>query len=571
MNIVTTLTGNKDPARPHQILLVDDEPYILRALTRLLRTKNIQIYTANSAVQALEILSKESIQVMLTDHKMPNMTGVELIDVVRIEHPDVISIMLSGQADYREVVRLLNEHSAMRFIQKPWSNIEVVATIEKAFKQFDVNHYGTWLNRVNRSTNSIDSEDFETIVQRYKIRSEQHYVAALHYANIAELAKTIGQERCEIIQTELVNVIESLLPELTEFFYYEPGLLLITLGSSYSETQIKAMLANVITEMVKEARNLVQSGRLELRAAFQRVNDFTISSELLIEQLKATIQSADALRPLIELDIELQNKLNREQQIKAAIAPELDRGNFTMVVQPKISLATKLVESAEILLRWQHSTLGWISPMEFISLAELDGQINQIGDWVLENGICLISRLKRFSSDIKSVSINVSARQLFDLGFVERVQALLTKYKVDGCSLELEITETCIADSPECINAVLENLKTLGILISVDDFGSGGTAYSFLTKLPIDIVKLDKCLIDDLPVSTNKVKLVKSLIDTCHSLGIEVVAEGVEDTQTIDILASMKCNKVQGFVYSKAVSPLAFEKLLVTQPYTQDK
>ena len=570
MDTSTTKKETEMSVRPHQILLVDDEPHILRSLQRLLRTKNFEIHTANNAAEALQILSEKKVQVMVTDHKMPSMTGAELIDAVKQNFPNIVSIMLSGQADYEQVIRILNDKSAMRFIKKPWCNKEVILTIEKAFKQFDISNYGTWLNRVNRSTSCIDSNDFETIVQRYKSRSEQHYVAALHYSNIAELAKTIGQEKCEQIQTELVSVISSLLPELTEFFYYEPGLLLITLGSSHTEGQIEAMLANVMTEMITETRNLVSSGRLELRATFQHINDFTVSSELLVEQLKATIQSANALRPLIKLDTELQNKLSRQQQIKAAIAPELDSGHFKLVIQPKVTLKNKLVESAEILLRWQHSTLGWISPIEFIRLAELDGQINQVGNWVLEHGICLISRLKRFSPDIKSVSINVSARQLFDVGFFERVQNLLTKYQLNGNSLELEITETCISENPAQVKTVLEKLKSLGVLVSVDDFGSGGTAYSFLTNLPIDILKLDKCLIEDLSISKSKFKLVKSLIDICHSLNIEVVAEGVEDKKTVEILESMHCDKIQGFVYSKAVTPIDFEKLLVMQPYAQN-
>jgi EAL domain-containing protein (putative c-di-GMP-specific phosphodiesterase class I)/response regulator RpfG family c-di-GMP phosphodiesterase len=569
MDTNTEVKETEMSVRPQQLLLVDDEPHILRSLQRVFRTKNFEIYLANSGAEALQILSEKKIQVMVTDHKMPNMTGVELIDIVKQDFPNVVSIMLSGQADYEQVIRVLNEKSAMRFIKKPWCNKELVQTIEKALKHFDISNYGTWLNRVNRSTSFIDSNDFDTIVERYKSRSEQHFVAALHYSNIAELAKTLGQDKCEKIQAELVNVISLLLPELTEFFYYEPGLLLITLGSSNNEEQIEAMLANVMAEMITEMRNLASSVRLELRAAYQHIDDFTVSSELLVEQLKASIQSADALRPLIKLDAEFQNKLSRQHQIKAAIAPELDSGHFSLVIQPKVTLKNKLVESGEILLRWQHSTLGWISPMEFIRLAELDGQINQVGNWVLEHGISLISRVSRFSPDIKSVSINVSARQLFHVGFVERVQNLLTKYQIKGSLLELEITETCISEDPALIKTVLGQLKALDVLISVDDFGSGGTAYSFLTQLPIDILKLDKCLIDDLLISKSKAKLVKSLIDICQSLGIEVVAEGVEDEKTIEILESMQCDKIQGFVYSKAVKPIDFEKLLVMQPYAQ--
>jgi EAL domain-containing protein (putative c-di-GMP-specific phosphodiesterase class I) len=112
-------------------------------------------------------------------------------------------------------------------------------------------------------------------------------------------------------------------------------------------------------------------------------------------------------------------------------------------------------------------------------------------------------------------------------------------------------------------------LKLLGVLISVDDFGAGGTAYSFLTNLPIDILKLDKCLIDDIAICENKRKLVQSLIEVCHSLNIVVVGEGVEDIKTAAILESLGCDRVQGFIFSKAVKLKEFEQILVTQPYTK--
>ena len=107
------------------ILLVDDEPYILKSLQRTLRTLNLSVLTANNAKEALSLLAENSVQVILTDHKMPDMTGADLIDVVKREYPEIVSIMLSGQADYEQVIRLFNDRAVFKFIKKPWSNIEV--------------------------------------------------------------------------------------------------------------------------------------------------------------------------------------------------------------------------------------------------------------------------------------------------------------------------------------------------------------------------------------------------------------------------------------------------------------
>jgi EAL domain-containing protein (putative c-di-GMP-specific phosphodiesterase class I)/DNA-binding response OmpR family regulator len=553
----------------HRILLVDDEPAILKSLKRLLRSEDFEILVANGGTEALQILAEVDVQVMLTDYKMPDMNGAELIQVVRQEYPHIISLILSGQADLEQVITLLNSKSAMRFIQKPWSNKEIVRIVDQAFQVYEKSHEGSWLQRVNRLANKVDSSNFEEIIYRYKQRKQEHYVVALRLVNIAELAKSVGQEKCEQLQAELLQHIAAQLPELSEFIFQEPGLLLVTIGELHADEALESLLNQMMLEAIEFTSTLQQSIRLELKASYQYISDFTVKAELLVEQLKATIQSTNALRPVINLNAELTRELSRQQQIKASIIPELATGKFSLVIQPKVSLPNKLVESGEILLRWQHSTLGWISPTEFIRLAELDGQINKMGNWVLDQGIQLISRLKRFSPDIQSISINVSARQLYHIGFVENLKSLLDKYNVEGKSLELEITETCIAEDPVHIQEVMWKLKLLGVLISVDDFGAGGTAYSFLTNLPIDILKLDKCLIDDIAICENKSKLVKSLIEICHSLNIVVVGEGVEDIKTAAILESLGCDRVQGFIFSKAVKLKEFEKILVTQPYTR--
>lgn len=565
-NVLETQVNKKSDSLKH-ILLVDDEPNVLLALERVLRNQKVVVYKANNAVEAMIQLSQNPIQVMLTDYKMPETTGAQLIDQVRAKHPNVVSIMLSGEADFEQVIRLLNEKAAMRFIKKPWNNAEIVETIEQAFKHYHKSTFGTWQQRINRLTKTPLSTDFDMALEQSDLKGIDCFVAVLKYLNIAELAAVSGQERCELIQAELVDEARKLLPDIAELFHYEAGLLLVLLPATHNEVQIRSMLEHVMQIIQQKVNNEVSSLRLEIRAAFKCVDNNDISAELLIEQLKSSIQYTDALKPLIQIDIELQNKLSRQQQIKGSLVTELDSGQIKLAVQPKVTLENKIIESAEVLLRWQHSKLGWISPLEFIRLAELDGQINHIGDWVLENGIRLISHLTHVSPDIKSVSINVSARQLYQPDFVERLREILKKYSVDPLFLELEITETCISEDPKHIQNILWQLKLFGVSISVDDFGSGGTAFGFLTYLPIDNLKLDKRLIDELAFSGSQRKLVKSLIDVCHSLRIEVVAEGVEDEKTVEILQELNCDKVQGFIFSKALPLPKFEELLKKQPF----
>ncbi|GEM_PF-693367 len=552
------------------LLLVDDEPNILSALRRSLRHLNWQVFTASSAQDALNILEKNTIQVLLTDHKMPKMTGAELIEQVRALYPDVVSIMLSGQADYERVINLLNDRKMLRFVKKPWNTDELVNNIEAALAHYQSATTSTWQDRIQRLSENDKATDFSSQMKLYANRSsadkEGINVFVLHFVGIGGIALTLGQSACEELQSKTVQLTLPLLPRDTKWFCVEPGLILFTtenISNSYVE------LNSLVPALIEETRLACDEAHVELRFASAYISDANTDAQLLIEQIKDTLATTSVTNPAIQLDESLQKQLQRELQIKHTIASELDNGAFSIVAQPKVKLATYEIDSAEILLRWCHSQLGWVSPGEFIRLAELDGQINRIGDWVLSNGLREVSRLIRQSPELKSISINVSSRQLYNTDFVKNLENLLAEYNVEADKIELEITETSISEDVEHVQAVLWKLKLLGVKISIDDFGAGGTAFSYLTSLPIDVLKLDKCLVVDLTTSQNKSKLVKSLIDICHSLGIVVVAEGVEDDESLKLLAEFGCDRVQGFVFSRAVSLLKFEELILQQPFTK--
>lgn len=553
--------------RLQTVLLVDDEPYILKSLQRTLRTQNLSVITASSAREALTILAKTPVQVLLTDHKMPDMTGADLIEEVRKKYPDIISIMLSGQADYEQVIRLMNERAVLKFIKKPWSNTEVIEAIETAFSRYASSKFGTWQQRVNKLSEHFESKDCTSALVRLNNSPNFKYLAAIEYVNLSEFAKKTGQERCEQIQAELINSTIDFLAEDAELLHHDAGLLLIFIPSAQPSDKIERQLHQLMLYFIDNARVSVHDVRLELRAAFLSNFSAETSLEMLVEDLKASIRSTNAIKPLIKLDEQLQEKLSRQQKIKSAIQPDLENGRFSLAIQPKVSLQNNMICGAEVLLRWQHATLGWISPSEFIRLAELDGQILKVGNWVLEHGIEQATRLLRFSPDLESISINVSARQLQSPDFTSQLEKLLDKYSMPPRRLELEVTETCISEDPKLVQQVLWQLKLLGVSVAVDDFGSGGTAYGYLTYLPIDILKLDKCLVDSLAFSESQRKLIASLVEICHSLGIKVVAEGVEAQETLEALQQLECDQVQGFVFSKALGVEDFQKLVVKQPF----
>ena len=205
--------------------------------------------------------------------------------------------------------------------------------------------------------------------------------------------------------------------------------------------------------------------------------------------------------------------------------------------------------------------------MEFISLSELDGQIENIGSWVLEKSITQLVGLRSQYGDMINLAINVSPRQLLNNQIVDELSYLLSKSGVEPTCIELEITEGCVIEDLDQASEVLWLLKNLGVRIAIDDFGAGYSSFAYLSKLPIDILKLDKILIDDLETNSDVINMLQSIVGLCKRMRIEVVAEGVENQRQVDLLRNLGCDYAQGFVYSPPVTKAQYEKILINQPF----
>jgi EAL domain-containing protein (putative c-di-GMP-specific phosphodiesterase class I) len=235
---------------------------------------------------------------------------------------------------------------------------------------------------------------------------------------------------------------------------------------------------------------------------------------------------------------------------RLALASDLDRAiatdEFELHYQPKLDTRTLDPISVEALLRWQHPQRGLLFPGEFIALAEHTGLIKQLTLLVLRKAICQ-AREWREEGQERPVSVNLSAANLLDTDLVRDVTSILENEGVDASQLGLEITETTIMTDPKQALTTLRELDALGIRLSIDDFGTGYSSLAYLRRLPIHEIKIDQSFILHLARNDADAKIVRSTIDLAHSLGFSVVAEGVEDQHTLELLAAYGCDLVQGF------------------------
>jgi EAL domain-containing protein (putative c-di-GMP-specific phosphodiesterase class I) len=225
----------------------------------------------------------------------------------------------------------------------------------------------------------------------------------------------------------------------------------------------------------------------------------------------------------------------------------------------------------EALVRWQHPSLGLLYPNEFIPLAEDNGLIIALGDWVMRTACAQSKMWQDAGLTPLTLSVNFSARQFQQPTFITDVARILKDTNLDPRWLELELTESSIMKDPEEAIEKLHELKLMGIKVAVDDFGTGYSSLNYLKRFPIDTLKIDKSFVSDVCKDPHDTAIVRAVIQLGHALDLTVIAEGVETKEQLQYLSALECDVLQGFLFSKALSASAFEELLVEQKQVTSK
>lgn len=249
--------------------------------------------------------------------------------------------------------------------------------------------------------------------------------------------------------------------------------------------------------------------------------------------------------PVMEEDIK--GKTILKQQLKTAIGSE----ELMLYYQPKYKIDSGEFDGFEALIRWKHPEKGFISPLLFIGIAEESGLIIELGAWVLETACRFIRDFNHQFHQHQRVAVNVSAIQLLSEGFEDRVLEILNQVGLEPECLELEITESVLMNSLEQANVILEDFIAHDISIALDDFGTGFSSLTYLRKLPITTLKLDKSFVDDIVTNDIAYRVVTNVVQLGKSMGLSIVVEGVEETEQYEKLTTLGCDYIQGYLFSR--------------------
>lgn len=290
----------------------------------------------------------------------------------------------------------------------------------------------------------------------------------------------------------------------------------------------------------------------------------SIDSTELLSHADLALYSAKASgkRQWCQYQPALQAGLAERHELNESLDSAISESAFTLYYQPIVDLAGGGLVAFEALVRWPHARRGMVPPEEFIALAEESGQIVPLGAWVLERAAAETTRWQRQSLAPRAVhgraplhlSVNVSARQFRDAGFVDTVREIVDTSGIQPDSLILELTESVLMRRDDRVRADMATLSNLGVRIAIDDFGTGYSSLSYLREFPISLLKIDKSFIDGLGVSQQQYALVEGITRIADTLGVQVIAEGIETTAQRDLLAAMGCPLGQGYLFARPLT-----------------
>ncbi len=670
-----------------KILFVDDEEEILQSIKREFHFEPFEILTAKSAVEALKILAGEHVDIIVSDDRMPGMSGSELLAEVNRLHPEICKIMLTGHGNFASVVRSINEARIYRFLLKPVSGEELIGIIHHALQEraqkndlaalsqqagnvctcavhFDEAgrpvsflwskntrsllqiKAGDWLDSWEILEKYLHKEDRERVITFYKSCLSRGICTDIEFRVVLGhgLVRWISQT-CEISRNAQDEPIQLLfiLKDITEEKRYREWLEEQAFQDNLTGLGNRALLFRFLEELLAassfvgdvalvfldlddfklindslghlvgdwvlrsfaerlqetapEGVTQVRLGGDEFAILFHGPNAerqaektagrilqalqepfqvqeyrFHLSASIgIATNLTTDCKAEDVLRDADTAMYVAKSRGKRGYQVFDTVMHNKTAERFSLLsdmpkaivdqqispfYQPIVHLDNLRLAGYEALARWQHPERGMILPSTFIPVAEESGLIATLGMKIMDLACAQARRWQqKFPASPGFMSINVSSLQFRQKDLAKRIAEVLKKHSLDPALLKVEITESGIMEDVELSLSLMDELQRLGVRLQIDDFGTGYSSLSYLRRIPAQTIKVDQSFVIGMEANAEKRAIVKTIIDLAGSLGMEVVAEGVETADQLALLASYGCHYVQGFLFDRPLPP----------------
>lgn len=578
-----------EPAKA-RILVIDDEEQIRLILMELLGGSYV-CCQAESAEEALVALEKESFDLVLSDINMGVMSGLDLVPRVLSIAPDTVVVMISGQQGIESAIEAMRA-GAFDYITKPLDLRHVEAAVERA------HHHHRLLVEKRRYEQQLQSLLQERTAQVNRLAYydtltelpnrtlfENRLREALTWANrnrevlgvlfvavdqVKKVNDSLGHEPGDILLREIASRLRTCISENRTVARFSGDEFAVLLSDVRGADEVSEVVKS-ITDQLEPSFHL--NGHELYATASIGVSLYPLDGknfQSLLQNAGAALYNARRLggNTCQFYKADMHSVAAKRLALETSLRHAIENSEFILQYQPRVLCGSQKITGVEALVRWQHPKLGRIPPAEFIPLAEDTGLIVPIGEWVLREA-CRQNKLWQDEGwPPMHIAVNLSARQFQQENILGTVVRALTDTGMEPRYLELELTESSVMMNADFAIDVLTGLKAMGVKITIDDFGTGFSSLSYLKRLPINTLKIDRSFIRDVPADPDDAALVMTIITLAHNLRLNVVAEGVETEEQLRLLQRLQCDEIQGYFFSKPLDREALTQLLARQGST---
>ena len=541
-----------------EILVVDDTPTECKFLAEILAAQGYRVRTAISGEEALKAVSASPPDLILLDINMPSMDGFEVCRQLKREdlHAGIPVIFISIYDDTSNKVQAFS-CGGIDYVTKPVNVAEIRARIHgqrvvgSPGLGFQAGH-DPLTGLPNRSLLSDRLQQAINYAERY---GSQVAVAYLDLDKFKGVNDKLGHKTGDHLLVEVARRLLSCVRESDTVARLGGDEFVIIFYDQANENAamhaMQRILDRISEPITVDGYSMTTSCSIGFACYPQDGRD----ADTLMKNADTAMYRAKELgrNNFQFFTYELNNRINEHIALERSLRRALSQDEFVLHYQPRIELRSGRVVALEALIRWRHPERGLVPPMDFIPVAEEAGLIEQIGEWVLRSVCRQLREWRTMELVHVPVSINVSARQFLRPGLAHMLAAILREEQVDTAMLELEFKESLLMHDPATTIQVLQELRDLGIGLSIDDFGTGFSNLGYLKRFKVDRIKLDPSFVDEIERQPDDLALADAVISIAHSLRLKVSAEGIESGSQLALLADRGCDEMQGDYFSPAV------------------
>lgn len=556
----------------HKVLLVEDDPADIDLINGMLSDiagYSFEIMLAGSLQQARKLINENDFELVLIDLTLPDAKGTVCIERI-LEIKSGLPLVVLGGVDDQEAALTVVRHGAQDYLVKGMNDKKLITrSICFAIERKKVERGLGYIERHDGLTGLVNRPLFMERLNRAVVRANRDKIqVAIMFIDLdrfKHINDTLGHNAGDTLLQEVATRLERCTREQDTVARFGGDEFTILLEGVNHANDAVIVANKIIRSISYPIRIHDQELYVTPSIGITMYPDDADSVEQLMKHADSAMYRAkEEGRNGFQFYTDGMNRESEERmELESRLRQAMHKREFQLFYQPKINIRNGEMIGAEALIRWNQPDLGMVSPAKFIPLAEENGLINSIGEWVIREACSQMQEWNLTGMDPIRVAVNLSPRQLYQQDLADMILDTALEYSIVPRNIELEITESLLMDDTEASITTLKKLKEWGMHVSIDDFGTGYCSLAYLKRFPIETLKIDRSFVMDITTDPDDAAICSAIIALGHKLRLNVTAEGIETSEQLEFLKQQGCDEAQGFYFSKPLPAAEFTDFIV--------